>query len=143
MPRWRVRSRRALTNDQRSFLLSGGLFLRTYGDGETTDDVANRLFGGWRLARAAWELHRDDLMVADPLPGHRPFAWWQWEAPKWEPRHQPTHRLRLMQHPPTRWRRVPYDQPAILRRHHLLTELEERQLRAQERRHPAAPEPTS
>jgi hypothetical protein len=127
VPRWRNRERRRLTPDQRSLLLGGSLFMRRAGEG--TDNVIARLFGSWAIARELWLLHAGDLLAADPTPATRPWAWWQWSAPRWEPRHQPTHGLRVMQHTPRRERRVPYDQAAVLGRYKLLTPLEEAQLR--------------
>jgi hypothetical protein len=41
-------------------------------------------FASEEARRAAWEIHRDELLAREHIPGNRPAAWWDYEAP--EPR---------------------------------------------------------
>jgi hypothetical protein len=52
--------------------------------GPIAPDSRGRAFTSEAERLAAWEVHRDELLAREHIPGNRPAAWWDFESP--EPR---------------------------------------------------------
>jgi len=65
-----------LTEEQTEFLMQGFTMNTLCGDPPPFDPDSDD-------AERAWLKHRDYLMALMP-PGFRPWAWWNWECPKFE-----------------------------------------------------------
>ncbi len=127
MARWRHKERRQLTADQRALLTGGPMFMAT--EGESDDEVVVRVCGSFEVAAGLWELFQAEITMANPIPGERPWAFWQFAAPRWESKQTMPAGIHILQHVPARCRPIPYDQAKVLKRFKMLSPLEELQLR--------------
>ena len=104
------RSPEAVAEAQREQAIEGELTLGCVAEWHSPYGT-NSMFADDEERRAAWEERREALMVnylTPPLlPGHRPFAWWRYEAGR--PQHLTEHPPPLdFETPQDRWLR-PYE----------------------------------